>query len=422
MDPMALVVLLLLVCVAATAGVNPALGRVIAGAFLYLVGIASVTPERADIAYLPAEFVAVSAGFVWLGAGLVGWGLWTAFRSRSDLVVHRLGVAAILLGGLALGLLLFGWRDLLTAASWRGLLAAAGLAGAGVVLFTLLSFARVGRAWKWMDEKWLTRWGQGTPALIPGRTRLKGASALVCFVIAFAVPHLIGAIAGTVVGVILLHDALRPSGKVPHWGLQPFILIVAFSLVAWFTWTIAGPELQLTPAGLAEAPFSEAAEMLLAPMIGLAAWALLGLWPLHGTGPASALSFLGGLFLIRWGVQIIPAGMAHLAPLAGIVAVLASFHATSLRRSGEYAVALGVLAVVPSGIAAWPFFVLGSVPATLWIVGRKSPVPGLDRHQLVGVALIPALAWALPTMLRGETVLTVGVVISGVMLFLSPKD
>lgn len=422
MDPMVLVVLLLLTIVMLTAGAKRAVGWVIAGAFLFLLGICSVLPERADLAYLPVEFVAVSAGFLWLGGALIARGIWEAQKEGSGRLVARLGAAATGLASIALVLLIFAWRDLVIAASWRGVLAAVGLGGAGVVVVTLLGLARVERAWKWLDDRWLTNWSGGTPTILPGRVRLKGALSVVCFAVTLAVPHLIVAMAGTLLGTVLLHDALRPAGKVPHWGWQPFILLVAFGLVTWFTWTIAGPDLPLTPSGLAEAPFSEAAEILLAPMLGLAAWALLGLWPLHGAGPASALSFLGGLFLIRWGSMLIPTGMEHMAPLAGIVALLAALHAASRRRSGEYAAALGVLAVAPSGIAAWPFFVLGSVPASLWIVDKRSPIPGLDRHQLVGAALIPALAWALPTMLRGETILTVAALIAGATLFAAPKQ
>jgi len=90
--------------------------------------------------------------------------------------------------------------------------------------------------------------------------------------------------------------------------------------------------------------------------------------------------------------------------------------------------AIAVSALALGGIMAGPslaqdkLVILGSVPATLRILDRKSPVPGLDRHQLVGAALIPALAWALPTMLRGETVLTVIAILAGVALFLAPRE
>src|SRR6478736_6752232 len=98
MVPMVLVVFLLLVCVAATAGVKPAVGRVIAGSLLYVLGVASVLPDRPDLISLPVDFVAVSAGFIWLGGGLIIWGLVTAFRSREKLVVHRLGAVIIGVG------------------------------------------------------------------------------------------------------------------------------------------------------------------------------------------------------------------------------------------------------------------------------------------------------------------------------------
>jgi hypothetical protein len=408
------------------AGNRRATGLVIAGGFLYLVGFASVVPDLDILPQLPPSFLAVSAGFIWVGVAAAKWGLFAGLLRREELVIAKLGrvvtPAVVGTGTVALLLLLYVTRAILLAAGWQGLVVAIGFAGSGVFLMTLLGIARPGRGWKWLDDRWLTRWSTGTPALFPGRTRLKGASALLFLLAGTLLPHFGVAALATVVGTFLLHDALRPAGKVPRWGLQPFIVLGALLASTWFVWTIAGPDVPLTLAGLHEAPFSVAAELVLAPMVGLAAWALLGLWPLHGAGPASALSIVGGALLIRWGMGVIPTGMVHIAPLAGVVALLAAFHAIAIRRVGEYAAALGVLALAPSGAAAWPLFVLGSVPATLWIFGRNLVVPGLDRQRLVGVLLLPALGWALPTMLRGETVLTVMVILAGCVLFLSPPE
>ena len=407
-------------------GNRRAVGLVIAGGLLYLLGFASVVPDLDALSELPQSFLAVSAGFIWVGVAGAKWGLFAGLLRRDELVIGKLGRAVIpavvSIGVVALLLLLYVTREILLAAGWQGLVVAIGFAGTGVFLVTLLGLARIGRVWEWLDTRWLTRWSTGTPAILPGRTRLKGASALVAFLVAILFPHFGVAMLGAVIGTFLLHDALRPAGRVPRWGLQPFIVLAALLAATWFVWTVAGADLPLTLEGLHEAPFSVPAELALAPMLALAAWALLGLWPLHGTGPASALSIVGGALLIRWGMGVIPTGMVHIAPLTGIVAVVATFHAVALRRSGEYAAALGLLAVAPSGDAAWPLFALGSLPATLWILGRKSIVPGLDRHELVGILLLPALGWALPTMLRGETVLTVTAILAGCVLFLSPPE
>lgn len=405
-----------------TAGNRRAVGLVIGGGFLYFLGLGSVLPDLDLLSHVPPTSLAVSAGFVWAGVAMAKWGVLFGVLRRTELTIAKLPFdprpALVVLGTISLLTLIYVPREVLLAGGWRGLVAAAGLLGTGVVGFTLLGLSKAAKGWKWLDERWLTHWSSGTPALLPGRPRLKGALALTCFGIALVVPHLVVVAVALILGLFLLHDALRPSGKVPRLGLQPFIVLVALAAVTWSTWTIAGGDIPLTLAGLREAPFSEAAEMTLAPILGLAAWALLGLWPLYGTGPACALSLLGGALLIRWGMGVIPSGMEHLAPVAGVVAVLAAMHAASVRRAGEYAAALGVLAVVPSGAGAWPFFLLGSLPATLWVLDRKEVLPGLDRQQVVGILLIPALAYALPTMLRGETVLTVVAVIAGVVLFL----
>ena len=408
------------------AGDRRATGLVLAGGLFYLLGLASVVPELDALSALPPSFLAVSAGFIWVGVAAAKWGLFTALLHREELAIGKLGRAVtpivVVVGTIALLTLLYVTHELLLAGGWQGLVVAIGMAGAAVFLLTLLGMARLGRGWRWLDARWLTRWSEGTPALLSRHALVSGIGADLLFLVAIVVPHFIVAAVAMVAGTFLAHDALRPGGKVPRWGLQPFIVLAALLASTWLIWLIAAPVVPLTFEGLQLAPFSFAAELALAPMLGLAAWALLGLWPLHGTGPGSALSIVGGALLVRWGMGVIPEGMMHLAPLAGIVALLCVFHATALRRSGEYAAALGVLAVTSSGEAAWPLFALGSVPATLWILGRKSPVPGLDRHELTGVLLLPALGWALPTMLRGETVLTVVAVISGAVLFVLPRD
>lgn len=408
------------------AGHSKAVGRVIAGGFLFLLGYASVVPDLPSLTVLPPSFLAVSAGFIWLGLAFVARGVVEAAREREKLLIASLGAgvipALVILSIAALLPLIYTAKAALLLASWRGVIAAVGLGGAGVFVVTLFSIAKVGRAWKWLDDKWLTRFGHPSPSIQEGRTWEKIGAVVLAGAAAVIWKHFGAATVCIIGSVTILHDLLRPTGKVPRWGLQPFIVIFALGVSTWFIWTVAGRDISLTVTGLQEAPFSAAAEMALAPMLALAAWALLGLWPLHGAGPGSVFSLLGGVILIRWGMGVIPEGMEHIAPLAGIVAVVAALHATSVRRAGEYAAALGVLAVVPSGAGAWPFFVLGSVPATLWILEKKTLIPGFDRHQVVGALLLPALAYALPTMLRGETFLTVIAVLAGATMFAVPKD
>jgi len=73
--------------------------------------------------------------------------------------------------------------------------------------------------------------------------------------------------------------------------------------------------------------------------------------------------------------------------------------------------------VLGGGAGGWALFALASVVATLRIVELKISIPGLDRRELGVVALVPMLAWALPTMLTGETFVAVVGVLCGVALF-----
>jgi len=100
---------------------------------------------------------------------------------------------------------------------------------------------------------------------------------------------------------------------------------------------------------------------------------------------------------------LIPMGIVHAVPLFALVAAFATVHAAATGRVGEYTAALGVLAVTTAQGGAWALFALASLVALMRLVDYHPPIPGLDRRQLAGVALIPALAAVLPMALRGET-------------------
>ena len=402
-------------------GSRRAVGWSTVGAFLILLGVASAVPDWADLASAPDTFLAVSAGFVWVGAGCIGFGAWAASRKGESLSLSRLGPVAVNLGITAAALVLLfvlhrAW-PLLGAGNWRGLVAALGLAGTGVVVGTVLPMTRVARGLEWLDERWLARRYEVAPCLEERARRIAWGIVFVGMGGVLVSGHLLVSVAAALTVVVGVHRLAREGGWAPGIPIQP--IVVGSSLLA-FTWlvvTIAGPDVPLGSPGILDAPFSDRAEALLALLLGLAAWALLGLWPFHGAGPGSALALVGGALLIRWGMGLIPNGVVHAAPLFGLIALFATLHAAATGRAGEYAAAFGVLAVTTGRPGAWGFFALASILAAMRLLDLKPPVPGLDRRQLAGVALIPALAAVLPGALRGETFLTVVAVFAGVALF-----
>ena len=404
------------------AGDRRAVARCLAGALLVHLGVAGPAPEWAMLLDLPLSFTAVSAGFVLLGLALIVWAIVGAARDTSTLLLAKVAVEGPAIGlGIALVLLLFlelqVW-PLLRVARWYGPLAALVIGAVGALALYLLGAIRAGAGVRWLDDRFLARWRGPTPALLPRLRRPLIVIAVAGVVTALFVRHFAVAVLGAVVGTWALHDLLRPTGKVPRWGLQPFVVLLTLGVALWFVWTIAGAEIPLSLTGLGVAPFSDAAEMTLAVLLGAAAWTLLGLWPLHGQGPASALAVVGGVFLLRWGMTLVPDGMQHAGPLFGAVAAIGACHAAATRRSGAYAATIGLLAVAGGAFRSWWPFVLASVPGLFWLAGRRSPIPGLSVHQLVGIGLVATLAPVLPIALRGETVYTTVALGAGVALFL----
>jgi hypothetical protein len=228
--------------------------------------------------------------------------------------------------------------------------------------------------------------------------------------------NLLGAVTAAMIAVVGAHRLGRESGRAPHLPVQPVVAAVGLLTFTWLAATIAGAEVPLSLPGILDSPLSETAEALLALFLGIGAWALLGLFPFHGTGPGSALALVGGALLLRWGAGFVPDGIEHAMPLFAMVAGVALLHAAATGRAGEYAAAVGVL-TLGAGVGAWGLFALASILAAMRLLDYKPPIPGLDRRQLGGIAMIPALASVLPSALRGETFVTTIAVLAGVALF-----
>ena len=406
-------------------GERRAVGWSTVGAFFVILGVAGAAPEWAALAHAPESFVAVSAGFVWLGFGCLGAAGWYAARGLPALSLHRLGPVgvnlAITVAAVVVAYLFYEVWHLLLAASWRGAVAGAGLAGTGAALFTLLEMTRAARPFTWLDERWLApRWRAG-PSLPPRTRQVLGAVTGAAVLTVALSGNLLAAVAAALIATVAAHRLARAAGRAAPLPVQPAVAVVGLLGFSWLAATIAGSDVPLSLPGILDSPFSETAEALLALFLGLGAWALLGLWPFHGAGPGSALAFVGGALLLQWGVGLVPSGMEHAAPLFGIVAGVAVLHAAATGRAGEYASALGILAL-GAGAGTWGLFALASILATMRLLDYRPPVPGLDRRQLGGIAMIPALASVLPSALRGETFVTTLAVLAGVALFRPRSD
>ena len=395
------------------------------GAFLVILGVAAVLPEWHALTFAPASFVAVSAGFVWLGFACIMMADPRRAERAGTLPIVKLGPAARWAGYLVyVAVILFvviATFPLLKVASWRGPVAALGLGGSAVVIWTLLGLSRAGKGWKWLDDRWLARpWTAGE--CLPPRGRQ-----VVLAVIFFAMAtvalsgHLLVAVAAALIAAVGSHRLGRERGRAPYLPVQPIVAGLGLLIFAWLAATIAGSEIPLSLPGILDSPLSETAEMLLVLFLGLGAWALLGLFPFHGVAQGSTLALVGGALLLRWGAGFIPTGVAHAMPLFAVVAGIAVLHAASTGRAGEYAAAVGVLAT-GGGAGAWGLFALASILAAMRIHDYKPPIPGLDRRQLGGIAMIPALASVLPSALRGETFVTTLAVLAGVALFRPTND
>ena len=402
-------------------GSRRAVGWSIVGSILIILGVASALPDWTALAGAPSTFLAVSAGFVWLGLGCLGFGVWSATMAREPFALGKLGPVGanlgITLAALTTAFVTYRVWPLLFAGSWRGIVAALGLGGTGVVLGTVISLARVARGVRWLDERWLARRYEMAPCLEEWGRRITWGIVLAALAVVVLSPHLLISVAGALTVVVGAHRLAREGGRAPVVPVQPIIVATALLTFTWLVVTIAGPDTSLSFPGILDAPLSETAEAMLALFLGVGAWLLLGLWPFHGAGPGSALALVGGALLIRWGTGLLPHGMVHAAPIFALVATFGALHAAATGRVSEYAAALGVLAVTTGPPGAWALFALASILAAMRLLDYAPPVPGLDRRQLGGIALIPALAAVLPSALRGETVFTVVAVVAGVALF-----
>jgi hypothetical protein len=149
-------------------------------------------------------------------------------------------------------------------------------------------------------------------------------------------------------------------------------------------------------ADLALAPFSRAAEVQLFPWLGLVAFGLAALWPLHGlVFPLTAP--LAAVLLLRLGAPQLPEGVDHWAPLFMPLILLGLWHAAATLDSAGVrerrvlglltgGALFGVLAGGHGETGAW--WLIGSGILYPWLAAAVANLPLRPWLQLLW--LIPA--------------------------------
>jgi len=279
-------------------------------------------PEE-PVTALPAGFLAVE-GALFAGGAVLGIAAAErarhAWESRGGLA----GAGLSALGGLGVGLSAIPY---LRAAAVLPLMAAA--------------TAALGIALVWVG----TRLGPGSasaPGFLgtPGGLGAIGAGALLATVSPWAGPILLGAVLTAMGGWVCART--RAPRRLPVAPVLSLALVPAW----WLMRTIAGPE-GLATASLSDLPWSPAAEQLLSALLLLAAWAMSGLWPLHGEEPAALTAPVAALLIARVALPAFPDGLEHWRALVLPVVLVGGFHGV---LSGNRSAALVALAWV--GLAA----------------------------------------------------------------------
>jgi hypothetical protein len=377
------------------------------GFLLLLIGAALLQPSRARRA---AGLAVVAAGLALAGhaaapapdgaapgAALLVLGVVLALGSAALAVFDRRSLpTAVAAAFLGLGGALLGWGGAgLVTSSGAGALVASALVqvavGAGLVL--------AGRYIRFAPPA-----DRATPhplAAVGGL--LAGALA------AGLGPHValvfLGVLAAAASGYLL--QLVEGGSRLPVVPVAALFLVPAWWLMA----AVAGPS-GLRVDGLAELPFSPAAEQLLAIPLLLAAWALAGLWPLHRQLPGALVAPVGAFLLARVAFAAVPDGLEHWRPLAMPLIVVGVWHAALSGRLPRVAVAMawvGLLAPGGGGLVGAAFLLASGLAVEL--VERVSALRAGRLAPMAQVLPLLAFGWgallAVSAALRGEVVYTV---------------
>ena len=311
-----------------------ALGIVALGVVLGSEPFGSPPPWQA-LAAAPRAFLSINGGLLLVGAVLAAWPAPVgASHGMSRWVSTIAAFVALLLV----------WPAIAAGRLGYVLVSALSLAAAGLAMIGLCRFLRIDVGVTWLDRTVFDR-AQEPPArpslALPDSAAVAGLMIGVCFV---AWGHSLLLVCGGALSVAILAQLLGRRWKcVPRFPALPAGAL-ALVPVLWLLLTVSGPQGGELRA-LQQAPLSPAAEVVLIPPLVVAAWAFLGLWPLHGVMPGPLLAPIGGLLLLRIGVALVPGGMAHWQPVIVPLAVVGTWHGALVRRPALVLTGLGILGI-----------------------------------------------------------------------------
>ncbi len=375
------------------------------------------------------------AGLLTLGLGLAAWGAGSPAGAPLP-APSRLGQGFLVVNG---GLLLLGaallvgaavsarsgplrpaaWLATLAGAAvlaWRcaGFLAAAhparALAAALGLGFVAAALRAAGRALvSTRQARSLGRRLFPPPleAAAPSRGRSRPLWIVAAGAVAVALgTHMAVVFSGVIATAWAAHFAFHPPADRPRPAAPA--LTLALLPAYWLLATVAGP-VGLGLRSVTDIPLSPAAELLVAPLVLLAGWAVAALWPLQRQLPGALLAPLGALLVARIALPLAPAGLEYWRPLLVPVVVLGLWHAASSGRWPLLAAGAGFLGVAggsAAGAAGAPWLLgagLALELAWMWPPARR-------MAALVGPAAWLAAAWGglrvVEGGLRGEVVYT----------------
>jgi hypothetical protein len=383
-----------------------------AGVAALWLGLAAMTVVLGDSSTLdlqarisasppPPHFLAISAGLIFLGIVLPGIAAATTLRRSRELPERVGALVAMVLSAIAIAVLWPLWRTTSIPESLAATLAIAAVALSLAWLGRTLRLGeRIRAADRWLGAPSGGSSDQGVASPVGARMVL-----LVCFVLAL-IPTIPTLVLGTIATAILLHHGAQLRNELGRLPLLP-ILCLALLPASWLILTVTG---QLAPPlwSLADAPFSPAAELWIAPWLLVAVWALLALWPIHWLVPRPLAACLAGLLLVGVGIYGIPLGLQAFQSWIDPLIVVALWWAVVIRRPELILGALGLFGVLAVPAANAPLlllpFVLASVLAMPddWLA-----IPGPVRLK-IGLVMAGGGIWiALLAGLQSQVVYTV---------------
>lgn len=338
----------------------------------------------------PRVFLAISAALLLIGIVPVAI---QAVRSLREVHARRLP-AAISLALAAAGLALI-LRPVWAGGPVRTVLVAAGLILLGAVLRVAAGLVRAGDAVRWLDTR-----------LTPSHIMVIGTDLVTSpswqflyyagLLAAIAAPYWTLTFAGAIVAVIAFQVIERQRGVVHRWP-RSWLVVPAIIATWWFVATVAGPGNQ-TIAGLADAPFSPLAELILAGIVGIVALVLLSPWPLHGNSAHGLLGVVGAAIMLKVALQAAPLGITYWQPVAFLFAVVGGWAAVAARRSDLFVIAVTFAALWAGAEAMIGAALLALLePVAARLPGRVSSAVG--AIALTGVAAPMLLAEVVFTLL-----------------------